>query len=109
MFINNKEQGETPLTANLAKGSYSIKLTHRNHYDLEKRINIADANTALDFRLQRTKESKQKIGQRIGQLTLGTIFMGAGIAAFPGEEEKGGPIALISIGLFFYTAAYYFW
>ena len=76
LFIDGKNVGTTPYTADMASGDYDIKITHPKYHDFTKRIHLDSSNPETNFRLDRQYQLPTS-GYVQGSFQAGTM-MGVG-------------------------------
>ena len=53
LYIDGKQVGSTPYTAEMGSGDYDLRLTHPNYHDFTKRIHLDSSNPVVNLKLER--------------------------------------------------------
>ena len=101
VFFDNKYAGLTPLSGELAQGSYFTRIHLNNYEDYEKYINV-DRNMKINYKLEHTQEYKQQLkaekggGGFFGKAIVVAAIVGGGYYYYMTElapaQDTGFPI-----------------
>lgn len=76
LYIDGKQVGTTPYTADMASGDYDIRIIHPKYHDFAKRVHLDSSNPETSFRLDRQYQLPTS-GYAQASFQAGTM-MGAG-------------------------------